>query len=125
MSETVMLGRGRNIERISRKEWEAHLSQVPERHGRLLQFMSRDHHRVRYFAVSELPRVGEPLEPELISGELSLPLDRVQSILDDLEKNLFFLVRNEDGSVSWAYPVTVDRTPHHLIFGTGERLYGA
>jgi hypothetical protein len=25
----------------------------------------------------------------------------------------------------WAYPVTVDPTPHHMSFSSGERLYAA
>jgi hypothetical protein len=49
----------------------------------------------------------------------------VNTILDDLEKKLTFLFRNEEGAVAWAYPVTVDKTPHHLTFSTGEQLYAA
>jgi hypothetical protein len=32
-----------------------------------LGFMSEDHHRVRDFAVRELPRVGQPLSPAYIA----------------------------------------------------------
>ena len=46
-------------------------------------------------------------------------------ILDDLENNLFFLVRNEQGEISWAFPVTVEETPHKLTFSTGEKLNAA
>jgi hypothetical protein len=49
----------------------------------------------------------------------------VKGILDELERNLFFLVRNAQGAVSWAYPVTVEPTPHQLRFHSGERLYAA
>jgi len=87
--------------------------------------MTEEHHRVRYFVVRELPRVGAPLQPEFIAEKLDLPLARVNAILDELEKNLVFLVRNGQGMVSWAFPVTVESTPHELTFGTGERLYGA
>jgi hypothetical protein len=87
--------------------------------------MSEEHHQIRYFVVKELPNRGEPLEPEVISQSLQLPLVRVEAILNELEQNLFFLVRNEQGAVSWAYPVTVESTPHHLTFSTDERLYGA
>jgi len=125
MSETVLLGRGRQMLQIPRATWEQHLSQVPEHSQTRLSFMSEDHHRVRYFVVRELPRVGAPIQPQLISGELELPIDRVTAILDDLERNLFFLVRNDQGAVSWAYPVTTDETPHHLAFSSGEQLYAA
>jgi len=87
--------------------------------------MSEEHHLVRYSVVRELSRTGAPLQPEFISQELRLPLAQINAILDDLERNLFFLVRNEQGAVSWAYPVTVDQTPHELTFSTGERLYAA
>jgi len=38
---------------------------------------------------------------------------------------LFFLVRNPDGNVSWAFPVTTLITPHKLMFSTGENIFGA
>jgi hypothetical protein len=125
MSETILMGRGRQIIKVPRKEWEKHLSRVPQHSETRLGFMSEEHHLVRYFVVRELSRTGEPMRPEFISQELKLPLVRTNAILDELERNLFFLVRNEQGAVSWAYPVTVENTPHHLTFSTGERLYAA
>jgi hypothetical protein len=125
MTETILLGRGSRILEVPRAEWEKHLAEVPEHMQTRLSFMSPAHHTVRYFAVSELARRGEPLPPELFAQELDLPLDRTRAVLDDLEKHLFFLVRNEMGAVIWAYPVTVDRTPHPLTFSSGERLYAA
>jgi hypothetical protein len=87
--------------------------------------MSAEHHQIRRFVVTELPRRGVALGPPAISEALQLPVTRVSEILDDLERNLFFLARNEEGDVSWAYPVTVDETPHRVSFSTGERLYAA
>jgi len=52
-------------------------------------------------------------------------LPAVKTLLDELERNLFFLVRNGAGDVNWAFPVTSDRTPHRLRFDTGERIFGA
>jgi hypothetical protein len=54
-----------------------------------------------------------------------MTLTQITSILDELERKLFFLVKNEQGAVIWAYPVTVEPTPHRLNFNTGERLYAA
>ena len=125
MSETVLLGQGRQITKLLRKTWEGHLSQVPEHSETRLGFMSEEHHRVRYFVVRELQSTGKPLGQEFISQSLKLPVERVNTILDELESNLLFLVRNGQGAVTWAYPVTVDKTPHVLTFSTGERLYGA
>lgn len=73
--------------------------------------MSEEHHRVRYHVVEELPSCGRPLAPEAIGKALGLPAARTEAILEDLEKHLFFLVRNEEGAVTWAFPVTVTETP--------------
>jgi len=61
----------------------------------------------------------------MISQALQLPLEQVGAILDELENNLFFLVRNEQGAVAWAFPVTVEPTPHRLVFSSGEQAYAA
>ena len=91
-----------------------------------LSFLTARHHAVRNFVVRELPRNGgKPLRPSQIGTSLGLDLEAVGGVLDDLEKNLFFLVRNGVGEVSWAFPVTSDRTPHRLLFSTGERIFGA
>lgn len=90
-----------------------------------LAFMTKEHHRIRYFVVKELPRYGKPMPAEFISQEVQLPIAQVNTVLDDLEKNLFFLVRNDSGAVSWAFPVTTEMTPHRLSFSTGEQSYAA
>ena len=125
MTETILLGRGREMTTLPREDWERQLAGMPERMAERLAFMTEDHHRVRYFVVGELPRRAEPLSPEVLARELDLPLAKVGAILDDLEGNLFFLTRNTEGVVTWAYPLTVERTPHHLSWSSGERLYAA
>ncbi len=125
MSGTVLLGQGRQIAELPVKTWKEHLSQVPQHSKTRLGFMSEEHHMVRHFVVRELPSTGNPMQPEFISQSLKLPVVRVNSILDELERNLFFLVRNSQGAVTWAYPITVEKTPHELTFSTGERLYSA
>ncbi|MFQ5604886.1 MAG: hypothetical protein ACE5HS_16575 [bacterium] len=125
MHDYIHSGRGRKIIQIPRKQWEHHLSRAPQHIARRLYFMTADHHRVRYFVVRELPRIGRPIEPDFLSEQLTLPLEKIQTILDDLESHLFFLFRNKKGAVSWAYPVTVDPTPQRLTYSSGERLYAA
>ena len=110
---------------MPRRSWEEELAKAPERNAVRHRFMTEDHHRVRRFAVAELPRAGRPLPPRTIADALRLPVDRTSEILAELEKNLFYLVRNNAGDVEWAYPVTVAETPHRLVFSTGERLFGA
>jgi len=91
-----------------------------------LAFMTPRHHAVRNFVVRGLPRNdGRPLSLAQIAKALQLDPQLVTGLLDDLEKHLFFLVRNRRGEVSWAFPVTSDRTPHRLRFSTGERIFGA
>jgi hypothetical protein len=46
------------------------------------------------------------------------------AIIAELEGNLFFLVRDSDDNVSWAFPTT-SRTPHRLTFSTVEKIFGA
>jgi hypothetical protein len=87
--------------------------------------MTPDHHRVRNFVVTELPKTRAPLPPELIAARLDLPVESVVAILDDLEKHMTFLFRNPEGAVEWAYPVTVAHTLHKVTFSSGEKLYAA
>jgi hypothetical protein len=105
--------------------WQWQVDKGAQRTKAHLGFMSEEHHLVREFAVRELPRVGEPLSPEFIAEELNLPVARVKSILDELDKHMTFVCRNTQGAVVWAYPVTAESTPHHVTFSTGEQLYAA
>lgn len=125
MDETILAGRGHHIMEIPDVRWKERLSQASHHSDERLGFMSAEHQRVRYFVVQELARLGRPLEPRYISQEVGLPLQQVLTILDDLEQHLTFLVRDGAGAVAWAYPVTVEQTPHRLAFRNGERLYAA
>ncbi len=101
------------------------LQREKERFEAAMGFMGEDHRRVHHFAVRELPRVAKPLSPDAIALNLGLSRERVVSLLTDLERHMTFLFRNSKGEVTWAYPVTVEKTPHHLTFSTGEQLYAA
>ena len=80
---------------------------------------------MHHFVVRELPRLAAPMAPERIADGLGLELPRVIEILDELERRLIFLFRPGGRDVVWAYPVTVDPTPHKLAFSSGERLWAA
>ena len=80
---------------------------------------------VRDFVVRELPGQDRPIPPIRIAQTTALNLQTVSAVLTELERNLFFLVRDPDGNVSWAFPVTTSRTPHRLTFSTGEKIFGA
>lgn len=125
MEEKILLGRDQKILEIPQATWKQHLTQIPQHSQARLSFMTDAHHQIRYFVVKEMANWQRPIEPEFISEGLNIPLEQVKLILEELERKLFFLVRNEQGAVAWAYPVTVETTPHQLSFASGERLYGA
>jgi len=125
MEKKVLLGRDQQILEIPQTMWKQHLTQIPQHSQTRLNFMTKAHHQVRNFAVRELVNRQKPIEAEFISELLKIPDEQVNSILDELERKLFFLVRNEQNEVAWAYPVTVETTPHRLNFSSGECLFGA
>ena len=125
MKDSLLLGLWRYLLPVPPAVWKGEVSKGAQDTVRRLGFMSEEHHLVRDFVVRELPRVGQPLSPKSIAQELKLPRARVVALLDELEKNMTFLFRNQEGAVTWAYPVTVDRTPHRVSFGTGEQVYAA
>ncbi len=125
LTEKLWTGMGRFMVPIPAFIWKRQVRGNARAIAGRLDFMSEQHHLVREFAVREMPRVGGPISPELIAEDLGLPRQQVAGILDDLEKNLTSLCRNEAGAVEWAYPVTAHETPHQITFRSGERLYAA
>ncbi|MBU0493420.1 MAG: hypothetical protein KKA73_12495 [Chloroflexi bacterium] len=125
MRNRLLLGLWRFMVPLPRPIWQGEVSRGAQGSEARLGFMSPEHHLVRDFTVRELPRVGEPLSPQRIAQGVGLPVDRVVSILDELEQNMTFLFRSEQGAVTWAYPVTVEQTPHRVTFSTGEQVYAA
>jgi hypothetical protein len=125
MEAKILLGRNEKILEVPQATWQQHLTQIPQHGQARLSFMTEAHHQIRYFVVKELVNRQQPIEPEVIAEKLKMPLAAVKILLEELERKLFFLVRNERGAVAWAYPVTVEPTPHRLEFSSGERLYGA
>ncbi len=125
MSGTILVGAGREIRRVPDDAFVQSIKGLPERMTSRLAFMTCDHHVVRDFVVREMPRQRSPISPLGIANVTGLDLQKVSLILSDLERNLFFLVRNPDGNVSWAFPVTTLITPHKLVFSTGENIFGA
>lgn len=124
--DTILVGAHTTIRRVPDTGWKTALAGAPERSAGRLAFMTPEHHLVRNYAVRELPRAeGRPLQVDEIATALGLPLPRVLSIVEELERHLFFLVRNRAGEISWAFPVTAEPTPHRLRFSTGERAHGA
>jgi len=125
MNKSLLLGFWRFFLRIPRPIWQQEIARSARASEKSQAFMTADHHKVRDFVVRELPRIAAPIPPETIAEGLKMSLERVAAILDELERNLTFLYRNEQGAVAWAYPVTVEPTPHRLTFSSGEQIYAA
>ena len=126
MNRSLLLGLKRFLIPIPRPIWTRQVSKDKQGiQAGALDFMTLDHHRVRDLTVVELPRQARPLPPDWIAGQLGLPIERVQTILNELEQHMTFLFRSPQGEVTWAYPVTVDKTPHRITFSSGEQVYAA
>ena len=125
MKNKLMMGLWRYMLSVPPFLWEKQIVKGKKKFAAHLAFMSPEHRLVHYFTVQELPRVGKPLAPEFIAAALNISVPRIIAILDDLESHMTFIFRNARGEVEWAYPVTVEKTPHHLRFHTGEQLYAA
>ncbi len=122
--EVALVGSGQDLKTVPwttiRGAVQASAAHGEERRS----WMSQDHVRVREYVVREM-RPESPLPRKRIAADLGLSEPRVEELVSDLEKRLFFLVTNDDGAVTWAFPVTTEPTPHRLLLNNGERLYAA
>ncbi len=125
MNKSLILGLWKHLVRIPRPVWQSMVSRNAKDGQASLHFMSEDHHKVRDFVVLELPKTGAPLSAETIARAVNLPLPRTQEVIAELEQHMTFLFRNAQGEVAWAYPVTVEPTPHRVTFSSGEQVYAA
>ena len=125
MNKSLLLGLWRFVLRIPRPIWQQEVARSARAGEKSLVFMTDDHHKVRDFVVREMPRMAKPIPPETIAQSLDMELEQVIPILDELEKKLTFLYRDDEGAVIWAYPVTVTQTPHRVTFSSGEQIYAA
>ena len=125
MKNSILLGLHRFMLRIPRPIWQQEIARGEQAAENSISFMTDDHHRVRDYVVREMPRKGKPISPEVIGQNLNMHPESVIPILGELEERLTFLYRNEHGAVTWAYPVTVEITPHRVRFSSGETIYAA
>jgi hypothetical protein len=125
MRNKLMSGIWRYIIGVPPFLWEKQIEKAAGKAKIATGFMTPEHRLVHHFVVREMPRLGGPIPLQVIAEELALTPERVLEILQELEKRLTFLVMNTNTEVIWAYPVTVEKTPHSITFNTGEQLYAA
>ena len=125
IGKEILVGQGQDIHPAPVEGLVEAMERLPERMKQRLAFMTREHHLVRDFVVREMPRQSQPIAPARIAQCTGIAGERVTAIVAELEKNLFFLVRDGEGNAAWAYPVTTYATRHRLTFSTGEKTNGA
>lgn len=125
VGDTLLMRRKRRMFRLPAAIWRRNVRSEAHRAAARLEFMGPDHHRIRRFVVAELPRAQQSLSPEAIAAGVSLDIERVREILDELEAQLAFLYRRDGRNVDWAYPVTAEKTPHRVTLDNGERFFAA
>ena len=125
MGNPLMAGVWRFMVGVPPLLWEKRIEKARLKVTQGTRFMSPEHRLVHHFMVREMPRIRSPIPAETAARALDIPLERVTQLLQDLEEHLTFLCRNDQGWVVWAYPVTVERTPHAITFNTGEQLFAA
>ena len=124
-SNKLMLGLWRYVINAPAFLWHKQIQAGRKKFDREFSALTNEYQQVHHFTVKTLPENGEPLSKETISNSLDMPVENVVTALDYLEKRMTFLYRNDSGAVTWAYPVTVEKTPHRIVFDTGEQLYAA
>ena len=125
MDNTLLKGIWKYMMPVPPFLWKAKINQMAQKAATRVKFMTEDHHRVRNFVVRTLPESGKPISLKTIAKALTMDRKKVLIILDDLEKNKFFLFRNPQGDVAWAYPVTAEQTDHRAILQNGKKVYAA
>jgi len=125
MKDKIYLGVGHYFIPIPSFIWRRLVAKTASDAERNLKFMSADHHEVRDFVVTQIPEVNEPISVATIAESLDMRVEDVKHIINELEKGMTFLYRSRPEGVTWAYPVTVDSTPHRVTFDSGEQTFAA
>ena len=125
MKDNIYLGMGGLFIPIPSFIWRRLVAKTANDAERNLKFMSADHHEVRDFVVTQIPEVNEPISAATIAESLDMRVEDVKHIINELEKGMTFLYRSRPEGVTWAYPVTVDSTPHRVTFDSGEQTFAA
>jgi len=125
MKDNIYLGMGGLLIPIPSFIWRRLVAKTASDAEDNLNFMSADHHKVRDFVVTQIPQVDEPISTAAIAENLDMRVEDAKRIIDELERGMTFLYRSRPEGVTWAYPVTVDSTPHRVTFNSGVQTFAA
>ncbi len=125
MDNLLLLGIWRLAISLPEGVWQKQARVRQKKFESATSFITPRHRAVHHFVVRELPGLARPMPPEFVADGLGIALDEVVRIMDDLQNHMTFLYRDGAGNVIWAYPVTVEPTPHRLTFDSGEEIYAA
>jgi len=87
--------------------------------------LSAQERTIHHYIVKKMAIAQEPITAELVSEELSIPVDRVEKAIDKLEGMKTFLYRSDSKAINWAYPLSLENTGHEMSTSTGERFFAA
>jgi hypothetical protein len=121
----LLLGINRFTLPLPRFIWQKQILDNARGASRAFAHLTPQHQQLRSLAVCELARQGRPLSPDWLAGQMQLPVEQIVQLLNDLEKGMTFLYRRDGENVTWAYPFSVDETPHSVQFEGGEKIYAA
>ncbi len=125
MKDNIYLGMGALFIPIPSFIWRRLVAKTASDAEDNLNFMSADHHAVRDFVVTQIPEVDEPISVAAIAECLDMSVEDIKRIIDELEESMTCLYRSRPEGVTWAYPVTVDSTPHRVTFDSGQQTFAA
>ena len=87
--------------------------------------LSRDERSVHHFIVMKMAVVKDPITTELIAGEIGMPKDQVNQIIDKLENLKTFIYRDDGKAINWAYPLSLEDTGFRMTASSGEQFFAA
>ena len=87
--------------------------------------LSKEERRVHHFIVKKMVVVKDPITAELIAGEIGMPIDKVNEIINKLENLKTFIYRSDGKGINWAYPLSLENTGFRMTASSGEQFFAA
>jgi hypothetical protein len=102
--------------------WQHQENNIIKDTGKSLAWLIPEHRSIYRLALKHLAETATPLEIIDAAALLNLTIDQAEEITGDLEKHTGLAVRNANGTILSAYPVTLEKPYYHLILTTGKEM---